>query len=142
MSHGRVIEQGTHNELLKKQSMYYELVKKQRMSTERSTVINKTTSALNGDVDVPGHDGLSGSKPDTKESNEYTRGIMENRVAERDQGNLAQDFNSSRYSLWELIKFVARINKQETLIMLSGLFWSIITGAGNPVYGPLPSHDV
>lgn len=37
-----------------------------------------------------------------------------------------------KYSLWELMKFVANFNKQETFTMLAGLFFSVITGAGNP----------
>jgi ATP-binding cassette, subfamily B (MDR/TAP), member 1 len=51
MSHGSVIEQGTHNELLEKRSIYYELVEKQRMSTERSLVISEAKSALQGNPD-------------------------------------------------------------------------------------------
>lgn len=52
MSHGRVVEPGTHNDLLEKRSMYYELVEKQRMSTERSIVISDAKSALEADPEL------------------------------------------------------------------------------------------
>ena len=52
MSHGRVVEQGTHNDLLEKRSMYYELVEKQRMSTEGG-VISEAKSGLGADLNFP-----------------------------------------------------------------------------------------
>ncbi|KAM5458307.1 putative ABC-type xenobiotic transporter [Microsporum audouinii] len=123
MSHGRVVEQGTHNELLEKRSTYYQLVEKQRLSSERNIVISEAKSALDRGADLPG------VKDDYKESDEYTHEIRpyheakaSERASKRKAGN----------SLWELIKFVANFNKEETLIMVLGLFWSIITGAGNP----------
>ncbi|KAE8148191.1 P-loop containing nucleoside triphosphate hydrolase protein [Aspergillus avenaceus] len=123
ISHGRVVEQGTHNELLEKQSMYYELVEKQRMLTERSIVISEEASALNGDPDLPD------LKSNSKEANEYTHEIGQYRGVENETDSEA---GHREYSLWELIKFVANFNREETLTMVSGLSFSIITGAGTP----------
>lgn len=123
MSHGSVIEQGTHNELLEKRSIYYELVEKQRMSTERSLVISEAKSALQGNPDP------LNSKEFEKEFDRESDDVEPSSGAERESEREAGDH---QYSLWELIKFVASLNKEETLIMVSGLFWSIITGAGNP----------
>jgi ATP-binding cassette, subfamily B (MDR/TAP), member 1 len=123
MSHGSVIEQGTHNELLEKRSIYYELVEKQRMSTERSLVISEAKSALQGNPDP------LNSKEFEKEFDRESDDVEPSNGAERESEREAGD---NQCSLWELIKFVASLNKEETLIMVSGLFWSIITGAGNP----------
>ncbi|KAJ5913929.1 hypothetical protein N7504_002812 [Penicillium tannophilum] len=121
MSHGRVIEQGTHNDLLQKRSMYYELVEKQRMSTERGVVLNdssKRTELL-----------------DLCERNEVEKQTLEIRQHQGAEDCLRDSdvkADSREYSLWQLIKFVANFNKEETLTMAWGLLFSIITGAGNP----------
>ena len=126
MSHGSVVEQGTHNELLKKRSTYYELVEKQRMSTERSLVISKAKSTLQGDPDpLSSKEFEKESDRESDDTEPYNGAEEGERVSEREAGD-------HQYSLWELIKFVASLNKKETLIMVSGLLWSIITGAGNP----------
>ncbi|KAM5474795.1 putative ABC-type xenobiotic transporter [Microsporum ferrugineum] len=123
MSHGRVIEQGTHNELLEKRSTYYQLVEKQRLSSERNIVISEAKSALDRGADLPN------VRDDYKESDEYTHEIRPYHEAE---ASVRASKRKAGNSLWELIKFVANFNKEETLIMVLGLFWSIITGAGNP----------
>ncbi|KAF3482471.1 uncharacterized protein GIQ15_05230 [Arthroderma uncinatum] len=124
MSHGRVVEQGTHNELLEKRSTYYHLVEKQRLSTERSIVISEAKSDLDRGAELPD------VKDDCKESDVYPHEIR----PYRGDGERASEGEAGyfKYSLWELIKFVANFNSEETLIMVSGLFWSIVTGAGNP----------
>ncbi|KAJ5429368.1 hypothetical protein N7491_006384 [Penicillium cf. griseofulvum] len=123
MSHGRVVEQGTHNDLLEKRSVYYELVEKQRMSTERGITISETKSALDTD-----------ELPDFKDEGDDSKSTYEigqlRRSEDRDRESKRKA--DREYSLWELIKFIANFNKEETLTMLWGLFFSIITGAGNP----------
>ncbi|KAJ5827488.1 ABC transporter integral membrane type 1 [Penicillium robsamsonii] len=123
MSHGRVVEQGTHNDLLEKRSMYYELVEKQRMTTERSIIISETKSALEADE-------LPDLKDDLDES-KYTYEMGQHRGS-KDSERYSKGKTDREYSLWELIKFIANFNKEETLTMVWGLFFSIITGAGNP----------
>ncbi|KAJ5383180.1 hypothetical protein N7517_001091 [Penicillium concentricum] len=121
MSHGRVVEQGTHNDLLEKRTAYYELVEKQRMSTERSIVTSDANFALHAD-DLPD------LKDDVDESKYMIEmGHRESEDRERDSGKAGRE-----YSLWELIVFIANFNKKETLTMVLGLLFSIITGTGNP----------
>ncbi|OQE06883.1 hypothetical protein PENVUL_c016G07224 [Penicillium vulpinum] len=127
MSHGRVVEQGTHNDLLEKRSVYYELVEKQRMSTERSIVISEAKSAL----DSPE---LTDLKDEDMDSKKYTYEMGQHRGAPDCEKDFERepDREYSEYSLWALIKFIASFNKEETLTMIWGLFFSIVTGAGNP----------
>lgn len=126
MSHGRVVEQGTHNDLLEKRSMYYKLVKKQRMLAERSIVISEAKSALDADPGIPD------LKGEGNESNTYTYEMGQHRGAEDRERDSERETGDREYSLWDLIKFVANFNKEETLTMVWGLFFSIVTDAGNP----------
>jgi ATP-binding cassette subfamily B (MDR/TAP) protein 1 len=126
MSHGRVVEQGTHSDLLEKRSVYYELVEKQRMSTERDIGPSEEKSTFDADAEFPD------SKDEGNDSNEHTYQIEQDCVAEGREGDSDGEAHDGRYSLWELMKFVANFNKQETFTMLWGLFFSVITGAGNP----------
>ncbi|KXG51504.1 ABC transporter, integral membrane type 1 [Penicillium griseofulvum] len=125
MSHGGVVEQGTHSDLLEKRSVYYELVEKQRMSTEREVSPSEENSTFGIDVELPG------LKDEGDESNKHTYQIGQDSISEGQDGDLYGKADG-RYSLWELIKFVANFNKQETFTMLWGLIFSVITGAGNP----------
>lgn len=121
MSHGRVVEQGTHNDLLQKQSMYYELVEKQRMSTERGIFVESNELSE-----------LLGLKSEGNESDKCRLEVGQHQGAENCEKSSEVKAGSREYSLWQLIKFVANFNKEETLTMIWGLFFSIITGAGNP----------
>lgn len=132
MSKGRIAEQGTHNELLENRSMYYELVEKQRMSTERDNIISEAKSALNGESDE------SDFKDGGKETSEYAHEMRPYRGTEESEQDFQREDGDYEYSLWVLIKFVANFNKKERFTMISGLFWSIITGAGNPTYDSIP----
>jgi len=122
MSHGRVIEQGTHNELLKKRSMYYDLVEKQRMSTQRGIFLGEPNE----------HSEFLDLKSEVHKSEKHTLEMGQHQSAEDYEKNAEVKAGSRENSLWRLIKFVANFNKEETLTMVWGLFFSIITGAGNP----------
>ncbi|KAI0543576.1 P-loop containing nucleoside triphosphate hydrolase protein [Xylaria curta] len=47
-----------------------------------------------------------------------------------------------QYGFWTLVRFVARFNKQEWMLMIWGLFWAIICGSGNPVHAFLFAKQV
>jgi ATP-binding cassette subfamily B (MDR/TAP) protein 1 len=106
--------------------VYYELVEKQRMSTGRDIGPSEEKSKFDADAEFPD------SKDEGNESNKHTYQIEQDPVAEGREGHSDGKAHEGRYSLWELMKFVANFNKQETFTMLWGLFFSVITGAGNP----------
>ncbi|KAK4960816.1 hypothetical protein LTR66_012859, partial [Elasticomyces elasticus] len=134
MSHGRIVEQGTHDELLERKSAYYNLVEAQRIAAE--------TEAENTD-DVPildEKDGnlLRGSSQDKSE--EYDVDPNDLKLNRTQTGKSASSValqkkrleDESEYSLWVLIKLVAAFNKTEWSYMIIGLVFSIICGGGNP----------
>lgn len=122
MSHGRVIEQGTHNDLLQKRSMYYELVEKQRMSTERGVGLSESNK----------HPELLDLGSERNEFEKQTLEMGQHQGAEDCERYPEVKADNCEYSLWQLIKIVANFNKEETLTMVWGLLFSVITGAGNP----------
>lgn len=126
MSNGCIVEQGSHNELLEKQSTYYELVEKQRISTERSIAISEAKAALSGESDI------SKMKEDYIEFDKHPHDAESITTPEEWDEETESEIAEHQYSIWDLIKFVTRLNRQEMLIMISGLAWSIIAGAGNP----------
>ncbi|KAH8660706.1 P-loop containing nucleoside triphosphate hydrolase protein [Tricladium varicosporioides] len=123
MSKGGVVEQGNHNELLAKKSVYYELVEKQRISAEASLA-----------ADVV----MEEKEEDTLTRNEekivLSLDILSLDGTAKKQNNIDKipDSGAHKYSMWTLIKFVASLNQKEIWIMIFGLFWSIIAGGGNP----------
>lgn len=102
--------------------MYYELVEKQRMSTESGIVLNNSNKQTEF-LDL---------KSERNEVELQTLEIRQHQGAEDCERDSEVKADSREYSLWQLIKFVANFNKEETLTMVWGLLFSIITGAGNP----------
>lgn len=136
MSRGRIIEQGTHDQLLEKRGGYFNLVEAQRISNKEEE--NVEVSASQEELEK------SLSKTSTRKNVGYQ--------VDPDDVNLSDKLNrtatgkslssialqarkpSSRspYSLWTLIKVVASFNRDDVGLMLIGLFWSVIGGGGNP----------
>ena len=140
MSRGRIVEQGSHAELLDKEGAYYNLVQAQRISAKTQeeeaaaedtdladdveknldrTVTKKTTKSVEEDPD----DKNIINKLDRSTSQQSLSSVA---IKKKDSEKAKQ------YSLWTLIKLIASFNKKETLLMLTGLFWSVIAGGGNP----------
>lgn len=122
MADGQVIEQGTHNELLSKQSTYYDLVQKQCINVEKEDTVatpNDLTPAwtekelIFSKVEKASQDGSHVAHPSDDLSEPATP----------EQGE---------YSTGSLVRFVAQLAPNEKLTMLGGLLFSIIAGAGNP----------
>ncbi|KJK60903.1 hypothetical protein P875_00042898 [Aspergillus parasiticus SU-1] len=122
MSAGRIVEQGTHHELLAKQSVYHELVKQQTIQAKRAASIDQ-----HDDV------GLQDQDPDDlleagNEKNQI------NILADSEKATMHQshDVITKKDSTWALIKFVFQLHKDGLYPIMGGLFFSLIAGASHP----------
>jgi len=142
MTEGRIVEQGSHNELLAMKAAYYHLIEAQKIAET-----NEPTAEEQAIVDAQ-DDELVRKLSKNRSRSESGAGYMEdpddknianklNRTqSEKSQSSLAlQGRNadgSHNASLWTLIKLIASFNKTEWKWMVVGLFFSIICGGGNP----------
>ncbi|KAI4151420.1 MAG: hypothetical protein LQ340_003498 [Diploschistes diacapsis] len=141
MTRGRVVEQGTHDELLEREGSYYNLVEAQRISAKRE----EATA-----VENERHDETEAKL--TRAVTEKSLKTMKSFQVDPDDVNIKKNFERTtttqsissaalkergpeserKYGLWTLIKLIVSFNKNEKLLMFIGLFFSIICGGGNP----------
>lgn len=132
MTAGRIVEQGTHNELIEKRAAYFALVEAQRIAAETENkeaneipiLEEKDANLLQGDSE----DGEYQEDPADLKLNRTITGKSASSVALK--GKPAE--HERQYSLWTLVRLVASFNKKEWLYMLIGLTFSVVAGGGNP----------
>ncbi|KAM0274005.1 hypothetical protein ACHAPA_000953 [Fusarium lateritium] len=136
MSEGRIVEQGTHNELLEKRGAYFKLVSAQNiaaaeeMSTEEQAAIDeeeaslmrKMTSEKQTGIIADPNDDIAAKLNRTQTSKSASSLAIQNHKSEVEH----------KYGMWTLIKLVASFNTTEWKLMVIGLFFSAICGGGNP----------
>ena len=133
MSQGRIVEQGSHDELLEKKSAYYNLVEAQRISAENAEKkTEEDAETIESQEELV--TSLTPEKQVTREQLErsttgksVSSAILESRKSS----------SAAHYSLWTIIKVVGSFNKKEVHLMLLGLVFSIIAGGGNPTQSVL-----
>lgn len=142
MRTGRIVEQGTHDELLEQNGAYASLVAAQRIEksveedeqsdNEKAAMMEvelrkvstvRSNSAVSEGMMDPDDVRLALGRTNT------TKSISSNILQEKKDGP------KQNYSLWTLIKFVASFNKKEWYLMVLGLIFNAISGAGQPVQG-------
>ncbi|KAM0514332.1 hypothetical protein ACHAPE_006913 [Trichoderma viride] len=131
MSQGRIIEQGTHDDLVEKKGAYHNLVTAQNIAAVQD-VARQEADLVDDLEDVPIKSQLRILDADDLEQNRLKRTstikslssiVLGGRTAEED----------ARYSTWALVMFVAKFNRNEWKRMISGLIFSILCGGGNPI---------
>ncbi|KAG8532088.1 GTPase-activating protein [Bacidia gigantensis] len=128
MSGGRIVEQGTHNDLVERQGAYFNLVQAQQISAQK-----EEEAAQESSDQESVEESLSKLPTTTKNlsSPQISRHLTEKSVSSMIlKGKEAG--KGDNYSLWTVIKFIAGFNRTEVWLMTTGLFWSIIAGGGNP----------
>ncbi|MCJ1466071.1 GTPase-activating protein [Pseudocyphellaria aurata] len=148
MSEGRIVEQGSHDQLLEKKGAYFNLVEAQRISAEREERSAEENSSLDETEEdlvkvltekrsVP----VAAESADPDFGNSMGRSVTEKSVSSVVlQGKNAS--SKAQYSLWTLIKLVGSFNKKEIHLMLVGLVFSIIAGGGNPTQAVLFAKSI
>ena len=138
MSHGRIVEQGTHDELLQREGAYYNLVDAQRIAaekqeenTEQSAELNDTEMKLYKTPSSEKSNAFEVDPDDVNIANKLHRTATEKSASSVVLQN-RKEAATTQYPLWTLIKLIAGFNRKEIGYMFIGLFWSIIAGGGNP----------
>lgn len=140
MSKGRIIEQGSHDELVEKKGAYHNLVSAQGfaavqdLSPEELDLIDEHQEML-----IKRQSRIV--NPDELERNRLERtSTIKSRSSIVLRGYTAE--KEARYSTWALIKFIAKFNRNEWKRMISGLIFSILCGGASPISAgelrPLP----
>lgn len=141
MQQGRIVEQGTHDQLLERKSAYYNLVSAQRIEAkkeeeEMAEAAEKVATASDEDLTRIKTNG-SGSAglvdPDDEKLALARKGSTKS-VSSRILAEKAQS-GEAKYSLWTLIKFIASFNRREWMVMMVGLIFAVIAGTGQPTQG-------
>ncbi|KAK3322314.1 P-loop containing nucleoside triphosphate hydrolase protein [Apodospora peruviana] len=145
MSQGRIVEQGTHDELLEKRGAYYNLVTAQAIAAvnemsaeeaealdqEAKKVLIRKASAQNKQSDTGAGTGYADDPDDDiaakLQKSTTTKSVSSLALAGRNKDGPV------KYSLWTLIKLIASFNRQEWKLMIVALIFAIICGGGNPV---------
>lgn len=135
MSKGRIVEQGTHDELIDAKAAYYNLVEAQRIA-----IINEGKNAEEVAL-FDEKDSQLYRSPTKEQVNAFEEVNTLSKLSRTQTGMSASskalknkpESERRQYTLGQLIKIVAGFNKPEWPFMVLGLIASMIAGAGNPV---------
>ncbi|KAF4473369.1 ATP-binding cassette, subfamily B (MDR TAP), member 1, partial [Fusarium agapanthi] len=122
MAHGRIVEQGTHNELLENKGPYSKLVSAQKIAAaetmtpeeqaaideEEVSLVRKMTSEKQAANIADPNDDIAARLDRTSTTKSASSLALQGRKGEAEQ----------KYSLWTLVKLIASFNKNELGFML------------------------
>ncbi|KAF5864930.1 GTPase-activating protein [Aspergillus alliaceus] len=142
---GKIVEQGTHDELVDRRGTYNNLVEAQRIKEENDA------EALDADAEdedvfskeqisrIKTADSGSASALDIEYEKVYSgigRSATHKSVSSAILSKKSPE-KAKKYSLWSLVKFIASFNRPELNYMLIGLVFSILSGGGQPTQAVL-----
>ncbi|MCJ1310160.1 GTPase-activating protein [Agyrium rufum] len=148
MSEGRIVEQGTHDQLLELRKAYYNLVEAQRITAQRKE------AAAEEEAELQKIETELYKTPATEKGNAFDEDPEDAAIREKLQRtNTGKSISSvtlkqrqgeakKQYGLWTLIKVIGAFNKQERWLMIAGLGFSIIAGGGNPTQSVLFAKSI
>jgi ATP-binding cassette, subfamily B (MDR/TAP), member 1 len=136
MQLGKIIEEGTHDELLDKQGAYFNLVEAQRIAAEQHDSDGPAEGTE--EVEVKESDQVHAMEsgeyiedPDdldpAKLSKTHTEKSQSSLVLEKRKADIER-----HYSLWTLIKLVWSFNRKEWHLAVIGFIFSAVAGGGQP----------
>ncbi|KAL7908232.1 P-loop containing nucleoside triphosphate hydrolase protein [Trichoderma velutinum] len=126
MSHGRIIEQGTHVELLTSRGHYFDLVSAQN-------ILGTDALTIDAQEQLDEKEQHFIQEIPTDFGSDIKVHHVESVLAETSKKANSNHDREKGYGLWTLIALIKSFNDPEWKIMLLGLFFSIICGASYPV---------
>lgn len=142
MSEGRIVEMGSHDELLERKSAYYNLVEAQQIAAANQEDDEEEEEEHETVDKLSYQDSTDDAQRTSSESRRNRSEVTLEKKLSRKQTNKSislaalnekDEEKRPKYSLWILIMSVAKFNKPEWPIMCFGLGCSIIAGGGQPV---------
>lgn len=137
MSHGDIVEQGTHDHLLSQKGSYYELCEAQKIISEKE--LNELEIGSNEGIDEMEEvmrsfspvqsNGISGNLSTVLSQTPLDTVNSKSSNKAQNTGEELAD----KHPLWTLIKMTASFNTKERWLMALGLAFSVLCGAGNPI---------
>ncbi|GJN68847.1 multidrug resistance protein 3 [Purpureocillium lilacinum] len=135
MSAGRIVEQGTHDQLLELKGAYYNLVSAQNIAAATDTLTSEEEDRINqkeeelvrkmskeGDYVADPDDNIAAKLRRTSTQKSASSVALQKRKTEETQ----------KHGLWTLMKLIMSFNRPEWKLMIIGLVFSAICGGGNP----------
>jgi ATP-binding cassette subfamily B (MDR/TAP) protein 1 len=136
MTSGRIVEQGTHDELLEKKGAYYKLVSAQNiaaaddLTAEEEELIDEHEEKLIRKVSTNKHR-QAAADPDDDIAAKLRRSSTQKSASSIALQKKVTE-SEKKYSLWTLLKLITSFNAPEWRLMIFGLFFAVICGGGNP----------
>lgn len=130
MSHGNIVEQGTHQELLKKKSAYYDLVEAQQIAAATEAEEAEENAKTEGPNTMTRQISRISTNKNELKLERSTTAMSVSSEALKSRG---VDSAVANYSLWTLIKLIVSFNRNEWYLMVIGCVGCVITGAADPV---------
>ena len=113
MANGRIVEQGTHENLMNLGSIYSEMVRQQSVQDGLG----------HGDSDERAHSSQSGEK---------ARSQLSSTVEVRQGSAATSPSQKVSTSIWGLARFVYGLDPNSVPLILGGLGFSVVAGASHP----------
>ena len=128
LAEGRLVEQGTHHDLLKNKGIYANLAESQavHLEVQECSETDRYFETRSSQAES-GH----AEKQDATNSFSGEKFLDESHVKTEPLRSLERP--SRNYGLRTLLRFVMGFHKDQKLLMLQGLLWSIQAGAGAPI---------
>ncbi|KAK9461529.1 P-loop containing nucleoside triphosphate hydrolase protein [Lipomyces oligophaga] len=152
MQKGKILEMGTHNELLEKQGPYFELVKAQKINQQKEEMIAELKNRTHHTAESSATSETASSSSasiDEKEVEEKDAVVVSEKehllklhktktgksVSSMQLGEIVDDEVEKDYSFGETVGFILDLARPEVKYNLAGAFFSGILGLSYPSLG-------
>lgn len=119
MASGKIIEQGTHHQLLSQKNMYSTLVQTQELRSE--TGANHDDSPARSSLEI------------IRDEKVHALDLVRSATNPKNTDKPSDADKEELYTTWQLIKFIWALNKEEQHLMIIGFVFATLAGFSYPV---------